>query len=302
MTKPTFFIIGAPKCGTTALSEYLREHPRIGFSAPKEPIYFCTDFPKARRFTEEKEYLEQCFGHCRNRDVLAVGEGSTLYFYSAEAVPNILDFEPEARFIIMLRNPVDMVPALHAQRLAGLEEDVTHFEKAWFLQADRLAGKKRPKFCPDIRLVHYANQGRLGMHLQRIFSQIPEDRRMVIVFDDFAREPRKVYAEVLSFLGVPDDGRTDFPRINERPGIKVQALYEFGHRPPESLMKYVNAAKNILGIRRLNLLPRVLAWTQTQGKRKTLSPKMRNILRAEFAEDIDLLSALLKRDLSHWKA
>jgi hypothetical protein len=81
----------------------------------------------------------------------------------------------------------------------------------------------------------------------------------------------------------------------------VQALYEFGHRPPESLMKYVNAAKNILGIRRLNLLPRLLAWTQTRGRRKPLSPEVRNILRAEFAEDIDLLSTLLKRDLSHWK-
>jgi hypothetical protein len=214
MAKPNFFIIGAPKCGTTALSEYLRQNPRIGFAAPKEPVYFCTDYPKVRNFTDEKEYLEQCFGHCRDRDLLAVGEGSTLYFYSAEAVPNILAFEPQARFIVMLRNPVDMVPALHAEKLASLEEDVTRFEKAWFLQKDRLSGKNMPKFCRDARLVQYASLGRLGMHLQRIYSQIPEDRRMAIVFDDFACDPRKVYSEVLSFLGVPDDRRTEFPKIN----------------------------------------------------------------------------------------
>ena len=41
--KPNFFIIGAPKCGTTALSEYLRSHPSVLISEPKEPHYFSTD-------------------------------------------------------------------------------------------------------------------------------------------------------------------------------------------------------------------------------------------------------------------
>lgn len=58
MRKPTFFIIGAPKCGTTALSEYLREHPNVFVSIPKEPHYFAEDFVRYRRVETLKDYMD----------------------------------------------------------------------------------------------------------------------------------------------------------------------------------------------------------------------------------------------------
>ena len=58
MTRPNFFIVGAPKCGTTALSEYLREHPNAFLCQPKEPHYFATDFPTHRYVTKEEAYLK----------------------------------------------------------------------------------------------------------------------------------------------------------------------------------------------------------------------------------------------------
>jgi hypothetical protein len=300
-SRPDFFIIGAPKCGTTALSEYLRRHPRIGFSQPKEPVYFCTDFPKVRNYTEETDYLEHCFGHCRPSDCLAIGEGSTAYFYSTEAAGNILRFDPGARFIIMLRNPVDMIPALHAQKLLSLEEDESSFETAWALRRERLAGRKIPKFCVEPRLVDYADLGRLGQHAQRLFQEIPEPQRLVILFDDFARDTRSIYRQVLAFLGVPDDGRTEFPRINESRRLKNPTLYEFGHRPPPMLMRIVNAIKTALGIERLGILSRLLDWNVRQSERKPLSATMKQTLRQEFSEDIDRLATLLGRDLSDWR-
>ena len=300
-SRPDFFIIGAPKCGTTALSEYLREHPRIGFSQPKEPVYFCTDFPRVRNFTEESDYLEQCFGHCRQADNLAIGEGSTAYFYSTQAVGNILRFDPAARFIIMLRNPLDMIPALHAQKLLSLEEDEPSFETAWGLRQERLAGRRLPKFCVEPSLVDYAALGKLGSHLQRHFQEIPEAQRLVILFDDFARDTRSIYAQVLRFLGIPDDGRTDFPRINESQQLRNPGLYEFGHRPPRALMRLANAVKALLGIERLGILSRLLAWNVRPSQRAPLSDTLRQVLRKEFADDIDSLARLIGRDLSHWQ-
>ena len=87
--RPDFFILGAPKCGTTALSEYLRRHPRVFVSRPKEPHYFCADFdyyyaPGQR--TEEhylRLFAEADEGH------LAVGEASVWYLYSEDAARNI---------------------------------------------------------------------------------------------------------------------------------------------------------------------------------------------------------------------
>jgi hypothetical protein len=302
MQKPSFFIIGAPKCGTTALCEYLKRHPRIGFSEPKEPAYFCTDFPVAGTFRDDRDYLERCFGHLEGRNLLTIGEGSTLYFYSTAAVGNILRFAPEAKFIVMLRNPLDLVPALHAERLAGLDEDVSDFEKAWSLSAARAEGRNLPRYCPDPRLVDYATQGRLGLHLQRIYGEIPESRRKTILFEDFAADTRRVYAEVLAFLGVPDDGQADFQRMHERSSIKHQRVYEFGRRPPRALVKVMETGKRVLGIERLNILPRLIAWTQTRGPAQAIAPALRARLKAEFSEDIDLLAGLLNRDLSHWKA
>ncbi|NJO14781.1 MAG: sulfotransferase [Thioploca sp.] len=58
MKKPNFFIVGAPKCGTTALSEYLSSHPNVFMSYPKEPHYFSTDMPNKRSSSSLEDYLQ----------------------------------------------------------------------------------------------------------------------------------------------------------------------------------------------------------------------------------------------------
>src|SRR6056297_204893 len=96
--KPNFFIIGAPKCGTTSMARYLGEHPDIFFSDPKEPNFFNTDFSEKIRITTEiKEYLKLFQGADKYR---RVGEGTVWYFFSKEAILYILKFNPEAKFIL----------------------------------------------------------------------------------------------------------------------------------------------------------------------------------------------------------
>lgn len=301
-SRPNFFIIGAPKCGTTALSEYLRQHPRVGFSKPKEPIYFSFDFPKACNYRDEATYLKECFEHCEGQDYLAIGEGSTAYFFSEVALLNILQFEPDARFIVMLRNPVEMIYAMHAQKILSLEEDELDFEKAWALQAERIQGRRLPKHAKEPQLLQYAKLGKLSLHLARIFKQVPKSQIKVILFDDFARNPSNVYIEVLEFLGVPSDNRNQFPRINESRRLRLLWLYEFSHRPPPKLMHIINAIKGWLGIQRLNITPRLIDWNIQAVRRPPLTSEMRRILVNEFANDIDRLGSMLCRDLSHWKA
>src|SRR3990172_200927 len=94
--KPNFFLIGAAKCGTTALSEYLRRHPHIFFSEPKEPNYFCRDYYNrfGRLFDNDHDYLSTCFKHVQ-RQHKAIGEGSVLYFSSSVAPLEIKKFQPE---------------------------------------------------------------------------------------------------------------------------------------------------------------------------------------------------------------
>ncbi|SRR6056297_999156 len=133
--KPNFFIIGAPKCGTTSLYYYLKDHPDIFMAEPKEPHYFSTDFSdKFRKVLTREDYLN-LFKEAKKYK--AVGEGSTEYLYSKEAVPNILKFNSEAKFIVMVRNPIELVISLHQELFVEMNENIEDVEKAWDLQEKR---------------------------------------------------------------------------------------------------------------------------------------------------------------------
>ena len=135
MKKPDFFIVGAPKCGTTALAEYLRQHPDVFFSDPKEPCYFCNDFPRKRYVESESDYTA-LFRKAKSGSIL--GEGSVWYLYSECAIENIYQFNPNAKIIAMIRNPVDLVYSLHSQLVYSGEETISDFEEAWDIQYKRL--------------------------------------------------------------------------------------------------------------------------------------------------------------------
>src|SRR5271154_5759385 len=108
--RPNFFIIGGPKCGTTSLVSWLGQHPDIFIPREKELNFFNSD--DYRIITSLDDY-EDCFAMAK--DKLAIGEATVWYLYSDEAVPNILQYQPDARFIVMFRNPMEMAPALHME-------------------------------------------------------------------------------------------------------------------------------------------------------------------------------------------
>ena len=144
--KPNFFIVGAPKCGTTALYEYLRPHPNIFMSEVKEPHFFAKDFGAYPRIKTLREYNAIFAGSTEEH--LRVGEASVYYLRSSVAIANIHEFNPEARLIAMFRNPVEMVHSFHSQLLYISEETVADFETAWRLQERRSRGLDLP---PAIR-------------------------------------------------------------------------------------------------------------------------------------------------------
>src|SRR4051794_9278975 len=109
---PDFFLIGAPRCGTTSLSRYLADNPQVCFSRPKEPHYFSLLAPHASLDDLETAYLSRYFSHCRGEHK-AIGEGSVSYLYAPYALQQILSINPQAKFIAILRNPLDMLPSYH---------------------------------------------------------------------------------------------------------------------------------------------------------------------------------------------
>ena len=185
---PNFFIIGAPKCGTTSLSIYLAEHPNVVMSLPKEPHYFSTDIENGR-ITDQSKYLA-CFS--ANQNSSAIGDASTLYLYSKVAINNILAFNKDAKFIVMLRNPTEVAFSFHQLALKIFSETETNFEKAWYLQTERAIGNHVPKGCPDLKLLLYGEIAKFGFQVDTLLSKVNRHKVHFIYFDDFINKTDKI--------------------------------------------------------------------------------------------------------------
>lgn len=299
MKRPNFFIVGAPKCGTTALSEYLREHPRVFVTRPKEPHFFSRDFPyyyapgQATLDHYLRLYEDADGGH------LAVGEGSVWYLYSRRAVPEILAFDPAARIVAMVRNPVEMVPSLHSQ-MRYMRDENEDLETAWRLQDERRRGREIPRTCRVPAFLLYGEAASLGAQVERLLEIVPSGQAKVIVFDDFRADAGAVYRETLDFLDVPDDGRQDFPRINENKMHRAETLARITQRPPRPLVHAATAVKRTLRVRKLGVLQRLRERNRVTAQRERISPGLERELKEYFRDDVARLGALLGRDLGHW--
>ena len=297
--KPNFFIVGAPKCGTTALYTYLRPHPNIFMSEIKEPHFFASDLGAYPRIKTLEDYLA-LFAETTPTHRL-VGEASVYYLRSSVAIPAIREFNPDAKVIAMFRNPVDMVYSLHSQLLHVSEENVPNFEIAWRLQERRRRGLDLPPRIRSPLLVQYEQIGRFGTQAQRLLSCFPRDQVSIILYDDFAVSPGQVYDEVIAFFGLPHDQRTDFPRINENKGARLDWLRRFYRKPPPVLREAVRSLKRTVGGERIGAAKKTLvSWNTVREGRAPLSPELRAELVATFRDEVALLGRLINRDLSHW--
>ena len=295
MKRPDFFILGAPKCGTTSLDAWLGAHPRI-FTAPKEPDYFNRDPGDMNNLRQ----YESLFA-AANDAHLAVGETSPKYLRHPHAVGNILRYNDAAKFIVMVRNPADMAMSWHAQQLRNDNEDVRDFETAWNLQYQRRAGDAMPRLCYDAANLLYGDVCALGKQLARVYEQAARERVHVVVFDDVVADPGRVYRAVLKFLQTPDDGRAVFDAHN--PGRLPR--FRYLNRKLSDAHAKLAQVKTAFGIRRSfnggALLQRLKRLNSRADSRPPLRPEFRRALADYFADEVRLLESLLSRDLSHWR-
>ena len=298
MNQPNFFIVGAPKCGTTALSEYLRDHPNVFISEPKEPHYFAFDFEQYRVKKNWSEYLN-LFASSTSEHT-AIGEGSVFYLCSSVALEKIKEYNPQAKIIVMLRNPVDMIYSFHSQLVFTADESEKNFEKAWRLQETRQQGKQIPSQCREPAFLQYAEMGKLGQQIEKLQAVLPAEQVKIVLFEDFVKSTKNVYDEVLGFLAVPDDKRTEFIRINENKSHKMGAVGNFTAKPPALLTNVALKARDMLGIKELGILDTIRSFNTKVAAREPLSDSLRSEMIEEFTPDIQKLARLIDRDLSHW--
>jgi hypothetical protein len=315
---PDFFVVGAPRCGTTALSRYLSRHPQVCFSKPKEPHYFARIDERHLEGNEWRSEYARFFAHYHEGH-RAVGEGSVSYLYFEETLEYITRINPKARLIAMLRNPLEMLPSYHLRMLFILEEDVERFDTAWDLQEARARGERIPKLCTDPRLLLYGEIGRFGDHVDRMLRIAGREKCLLLLQDDLARDPRGVYRQALRFIRVDDDGRTEFRSRQPSRHYRHRWLQRLLYKPPvahgglleERLASAASKAKRQApknapeGTKGKKPLPlrlhkRLRQWNRVVAKPRPLDGRMRALLREHLAADVEKLAKLIDRDLGHW--
>ncbi len=299
--RPDFFIIGAPKCGTTALAEYLSRHPDV-FMARKEMHHFGRDLRFGSQIyrRSEGEYLKE-FAAWNSQS--RAGEASVWYLFSARAAAEIKAFNPRARIIIMLREPTEMIYSLYNQfRLDG-NEHLTTFEAALAAEDDRLAGRLTTRHTYFPQGLIYRSVAAYTEQVRRYFDLFGRHQVHVVLYDDFAARTAEVYREVLHFLGV--DGKPtaeSFPVINGSQVVKHAWLRNIMSDPlvrgtliasrswlPTPLFRALQQMESQLMQR--NIIP---------AKRPPMDLALRCQLQREFAPEVKRFAELLQRDLSSW--
>jgi len=292
--RPNFFIVGAPKCGTTAMNDYLNEHPDI-FMARKELHYFGCDL-KTRLKLSEEEYLKY-FSDAGQKKV--IGEASVWYLFSTTAAEEIKKFSPQAKILIMLRNPVDVVYSLHSQHLYDGNEDIQDFETALSFDEDRKRGIHLPDSVDYFELPPYKDSVLFSNQVKRYLDVFGRENVHVVLHEDLTANAENTFFKVLEFLGVSKRILINYGIVNPGKQIKSFFLHRVIKKPS---LRLKTVARFLIPARAIRhfIMSFFFKWNIKQGKREDMSERLKTSLKNFFEEDIRLLSKLIDRDLSAW--
>jgi len=311
--QPNFFLVGAPKAGTTSLYYHLDQHPQIYMSPIKEPCYFASEI-RPERFSDEvqpqvardldalarylagpmlekrpggmvlewSDYLKLFAGV---EDQIAVGEASVWYLWSPTAPANIRAQIPEAKIVMILRHPAERAFSHHVHGVsAGWNR------RPFREQIEANLRNRDQKFGFDFPLLE------LGMYYQQVkryLATFPPENVCIGFYEQYRRKPQETFAGLLRFLGVdpafaPDTSarhlQVGMPRhVNASHYLKAAGVWQRARQlcPPA-------------------LLPLARRLAHRPRKAVVMDSRDRAFLLAYYREDVLKLADLLNRDLSDW--
>lgn len=295
MTLPNFLVVGTAKAGTTALYDYLGQHPQIFVNPEKETNFFAFegeslnftgpgDSWNTTVITDLQDYEKQ-FDGVRNES--AIGESCPWYLYSEKAAENILHHAPGMKIVIILRDPVERAYSsyLHVLRdgreklsfVDGLAEEGTRISEGWEY------------------IWHYRSAGMYSSQVERYMRNFPPEQLKVFLYEEFRENEQRVLAELHEFLGVrPFEADLSInPSATGVPRSKLLGKLFLQENSLRDKAKYFMPKKLRHGLyHKIN---------QQLVRKPKLEADTRRLLAAGFEEEIEKLEKLLSRDLSAWR-
>lgn len=261
--------------------------------AVKEPHFFSPDLPSTSYVRDASSYLD-LFSPAGTDQVQ--GEASVYYLYSKQAAGLIHEKNPEARILLLLRDPSDLVHSLHSQALYNCDEDLGDLAEALAAEADREQGRRIPAAARLPHTLRYRAIVDFEPQVRRFLDAFGRDQIQVLLFDDLKASPELVFASCLDFLGVDPDFPMCTTHANPNTVLRLPTL--------ERLVKQRTHLRGLLkrtAPRAYSALHRWFHQANTMTRpRSEMDPDLRRRLRGELTPGVEALGRLIDRDLSGW--
>lgn len=301
-SRPDALIMGAPKAGTSALHAALAQHPQIYASPVKEPKYYmCWDAPPPayrgpgdahsnQEWIWRRADYEALFRDA-SEDAVRL-ESTPFYLYLRGARRRIAEELPEAKLIIIVRDPIDRAYSNWMHLWVDGLEPISDFVAAWHAEDSRVVAGWAPFW-------HYRRLGRYGEQLADLLSRVERERVFVLRYWQLVSQPSQTLSRVARFLGIDEDQVTTIPPDNARPfvepGIRASVLGRViragsaagTYLPPQVWRRASNPLVNLL---------QHGGHTQRPG----LAAEQRIALLGDCGNDIALLEQILGESFQDW--
>lgn len=307
MEKPNInlFIVGAAKSGTTSLYNYLNQHKEVFFPLVKEPNYYSDiesednlvyENPKPNQFYHNKIIKDKSIYfslYSNAKEFKIAGDASPSYLWDVNSAKKIYKDFPEAKIMIILRNPIYRAFSHYLMNIKSGVEKEDDFYKA-LLRDEQI----EPKVWGDGKVMLYKELGLYYSQVKSYYDVFDAKNIKVMIYENFFDNTRKGMSSILEFLNL-----ADFEENN----IDFNEVHNVYKSPKGHFSKLILRHKTKLNfIRKFTpkKLKRIVQNTflfESSSKPK-LSEEAHSYLQSVFQEDVTNLEQLLQHDLSAWKS
>jgi len=290
---PNFLIIGVAKAGTTALHKYLQQHPSIYMTPTKETNFFAFEGEeinfqglgdealKEFSILDIETYQNQFAGVTTEK---AIGEACPSYLYYPKAASRIKHYIPNARLIVILRNPLERAYANFLHTVRDDREPCRDFALALNDEPKRIADNWEWFW-------HYIQLGFYGKQLKHYYELFPASQIKVYLYEDLKKDATAVLQDIFRWLEVDDTFIPDMTLRPNKSGMPKNKLFHHFLTKP-------NPLKTILK----PLFPNKIRQKILHQNLNTpqISQEIRERLLNIYCADILQCQDLINRDLGPW--
>lgn len=295
-TPAQFFIVGAPKCGTTAWWSYLANDPDVFLPAVKEVHHYTDDLLDVDHKMQDPSYYLTLFREARSGQL--VGQAGVFHLYSRNAAANIKRARPDAKIVAMLRNPVDLMYSFHSQLVYSGEEPITDFREALLAETGRKAGRLPVPATNIHGKLFYRDVAMLDVQVHRYLDIFGPDQLHIVIFDDIRADPLAALNATRNFLGLQPLDWLDLAPVNANKEARSKALRDlFLYRPSPTFRRI---GRFIPDQARWKLRQALLRRNSRVVARPPLSGELRHQLTLECEPVVERLANIIGRDLGTW--